>query len=484
MSLLELQALSPLLALTATILVVLMIISFSRSHRLVCVTTVIGLLVTLASVPCVIGIDPVQVTQLLVIDQFALLFITLISLVTIAVSLLAYGYFDGNSGQHEEFYLLLMLSALGAMVLVCCTHFASFLLGLELLSISLYALISYPTRGLIPLEAAVKYLILSGVASATLLMGAALVYAGLGTLSFEQLGSGGFHPEATAVQAYVVIGSAMLLTGLAFKLSLVPFHMWTPDVYEGAPAPVTAFVATISKGAIFALMVRFFVLTGAFEYQSILIGLSVFAIGSMLIGNLLALLQNNVKRMFAYSSIAHIGYLLVAFISGGISGGMPLALEASIFFLVAYIATTLGAFGIVSILSSSDDSRDCDNLENYTGLFWRRPALAGVFSIVLFSLAGIPLTAGFIGKFYIVAAGVKGTLWLLMATLVVGSGIGLYYYLRVIFTMTLKSTPTESVRTPMAGGFVMLLVTAAILTLGVYPGPFIDMLGDLAKSLT
>jgi len=483
MSVLELQALSPLLALTATILVVLMIISFNRNHKGVCVTTVIGLLVTLASIPCVIGIDPVQVTQLLRIDQFALLFITLIALVTIAVSLLAYDYFDGDSTHTEEFYLLLMLSALGGMILVSCTHFASFLLGLELLSISLYALISYPTKGLIPLEAAVKYLILSGVASATLLMGAALVYAGLGTLSFEQLGSG-FHPEQSAVQAYVVIGSAMLLTGLAFKLSLVPFHMWTPDVYEGAPAPVTAFVATISKGAIFALMVRFFVLTGAFEYQSILIGLSVFAIGSMLAGNLLALLQNNVKRMFAYSSIAHIGYLLVAFISGGIAGGMTLALEASIFFLVAYIATTLGAFGIVTILSNSDDSRDCDDLESYTGLFWRRPALAGAFSVVLFSLAGIPLTAGFIGKFYIVAAGVNGTLWLLMATLVVGSGIGLYYYLRVIYTMTLKSTSTDSIRIPVAGGWVMLMVTAAILTLGVYPTPFIDMLGNLAKSLT
>lgn len=483
MTFLDFQALSPLLALTATILVVLMIIAYNRNHKVVCTTTVIGLFITLATIPCVIGIDPVQVTQLLVIDRFALLLITLIALVTIAVSLLAYDYFDGNSGRPEEFYLLLMLSALGGMVLVSSTHFASFLLGLELLSIALYALISYPIKGLIPLEAAVKYLILSGVASATLLMGAALLYAGLGTLSFEQLGSG-FYPEQATVQAYIVIGSALLLTGLAFKLSLVPFHMWTPDVYEGAPAPVTAFVATVSKGAIFALMVRFFVLTGAFEYQSILVGLSVFAIGSMLAGNLLALMQNNVKRMLAYSSIAHIGYLLVAFISGGITGGMALALEASIFFLVAYIVTTLGAFGIVTILSNSDESRDCDALENYTGLFWRRPALAGAFSIILFSLAGIPLTAGFIGKFYIIAAGVKGTLWLLIATLVVGSGIGIYYYLRVIYTMTLKSTSTEPIRIPVASGWVMLLVTATILTLGVYPTPFIDMLGDLAKSLT
>ncbi len=482
MSILELQALSPLIALTSTILVVLMLIAFHRNHSAVCATSVIGLMVTLASIPCVMGIDPIQVTPLLLMDQFALLFIVLIALTTIAVALLAFDYFDSHSGRHEEFYILLMLSALGAMVLVASTHFASFLLGLELLSISLYALISYPTRGLIPLEAAVKYLILSGVSSATLLMGAALVYAGLGTLSFEQLGSG-FYAAEVATQSYVITGSALLITGLAFKMSLVPFHMWTPDVYEGAPAPVTAFVATISKGAIFAIMVRFFVLTHAFDYQSVLIGFSVFAIASMLAGNLLALVQNNVKRMLAYSSIAHLGYLMVAFISGGIAGGMELAVEASLFFLIAYIVTTLGAFGVVAILSNSDDHRDCDDLESYTGLFWRRPALAGVFSVILFSLAGVPLTAGFLGKFYIIAAGVSGTLWLLIATLVVGSGLGVYYYLRVIYTMTLKSTSSESVRIPVAGGWVMLMVTAIILTLGIYPTPFIDLLGNLARAL-
>jgi NADH-quinone oxidoreductase subunit N len=482
MTVLELQAISPLITLATVVMVTLMIIAFARNHKAVVVTTILGLLLTLASISCVVTVMPVQATPLLMVDQFALLFTALILLATIAVSLLAYDYFNGHSGRAEEFYILLMLSAMGAIVLVSSTHFASFVLGLELLSISLYALISYPLKGLIPLEAAVKYLILSGVASALLLFGAALVYAGLGSLSFVELGKG-FMPDSVSTQAYITIGSALMLAGFAFKLSLVPFHMWTPDVYEGAPAPVTAFVATISKGAIFAVLVRFFVLTDAFDYRSILIGLSVFAIGSMLVGNLLALLQNNVKRMLAYSSIAHIGYLLVAFISGGIAGGMTLAVEASSFFLVAYVVTSLGAFGVVSMLSDSDADRDVDDLESYAGLFWRRPALAGVFSVVLLSLAGIPLTAGFIGKFYILAAGVQGTLWLLMGTLVVGSGIGLYYYLRVIFTMTRKTESTEPVNVPVAGGWVMLMVAAALLCLGIYPGPFMELIGSVAQSL-
>jgi NADH-quinone oxidoreductase subunit N len=162
---------------------------------------------------------------------------------------------------------------------------------------------------------------------------------------------------------------------------------------------------------------------------------------------------------------------------------MTLAVEASSFFLVAYVVTSLGAFGVVSMLSDSDADRDVDDLESYAGLFWRRPALAGVFSVVLLSLAGIPLTAGFIGKFYILAAGVQGTLWLLMGTLVVGSGIGLYYYLRVIFTMTRKTESTEPVNVPVAGGWVMLMVAAALLCLGIYPGPFMELIGSVAQSL-
>jgi|TARA_B100000315_G_scaffold255437_1_gene298756 NADH-quinone oxidoreductase subunit N len=481
----QLVALLPLITFATVITIVLLAIPFWRSLKGICALTVVGLLISLATIIWTSPTAP-SATPLLVIDAFASLFMTLICLATLAVALLAYDYLKGRDGQQEEFFLLLLLAALGAMVLVCSSHFASFLLGLELLGISLYALISFPIRGLATLEAALKYLILSGVASAFLLFGAALIYAAQGTLSFEQLGRQGFNLAAGSDRLYIIAGSALMLAGIGFKLSLVPFHMWTPDVYQGAPAPVTAFVATVSKGAIFAILLRFFILTDAYEYQSIVIGLSIIAILSMLAGNLLALMQSSIKRILAYSSIAHLGYLLVAFIVAGIAGGAALAVEAASYFLVAYFITTLGAFGIVSIMSSGE--QDLDDIASYEGLFSRRPFLAASFTAMLLSLAGIPLTVGFVGKFYIFAAGVQGARWLLLAALIVGSGIGLFYYLRIVFAMTKRSpdqgeTPSTQITIPVAGGWVLLSLTGLLVALGIYPTPLIELIDRMVQSL-
>src|SRR5205823_6514881 len=215
---------------------------------------------------------------------------------------------------------------------------------------------------------------------------------------------------------------------LGFKLAVVPFHMWTPDVYEGAPAPVTAFVATVSKGAVVALLLRYLVQTGASTYRPVLLALSLIAVASMLVGNVLALLQHNVKRLLAYSSIAQLGYLLVALVAGG-----PRAAEAVTYYMVAYMVTTLCAFGSVTVLSGT--TADADTLEVYRGLFWRRPGVAVVLAAALLSLAGMPLTAGFVGKFYVLAAGVESALWLLVVLVVCNSALGLFYYLRLVVTM-------------------------------------------------
>jgi NADH-quinone oxidoreductase subunit N len=486
MSKTELFALLPLINFTAVIVIVLLVIPFWRNLKVICTLSAVGLLVSMGSILSVSPLAPIQVTPLLIIDQFAFLFMTLIFLATFAVTLLAYDYLKDREGKQEEFFLLLLLAALGAIVLVCSSHFASFLLGLELLGISLYALISFPIKGLSTLEAALKYLILSGIASALMLFGTALIYAALGTLSFEQLGQG-FYLDSGSDRLYITVGSALILAGIGFKLSLVPFHMWTPDVYQGAPAPVTAFVATVSKGAIFAILLRFFILTGAYQYSAILVGLSIVAILSMLVGNLLALMQSSVKRILAYSSIAQLGYLLVAFIAGGVAGGASLAIEAASFFLVAYFITTLGAFGVVSIMSNVDKEHDVEDLASYEGLFWRRPFLATAFTAMLLSLAGIPLTVGFVGKFYIFAAGIQGALLLLIAVLIIGSGIGLFYYLRIVFAMSKRPAADAVVEQPAAvpfvGGFVMLTVTGTLLVLGVYPTPVIELINSMVRSL-
>ena len=284
------------------------------------------------------------------------------------------------------------------MVLATSSHFVSFFLGLEALSVSLYTLIAYERAGRNGIEAGVKYLILAAVSAAFLLFGMALIYAEFGTMEFSRI-AGAWSDHGGSLLA--LAGLAMILVGVGFKLALAPFHMWTPDVYQGAPAPATAFLATVSKAAVFAVLLRYFAAIGAAESGSLRVALTLIAILSMFAGNLLALMQASVKRILAYSSIAHSGYLLIALLAT--RDYAPLAAS---YYLLAYVVTTLGAWGVVTALSSKDG--DADSLEDYRGLAWRRPWLSGALTAMLFSLAGIPLTAGFVGKFYLLTAGVAG----------------------------------------------------------------------------
>jgi NADH-quinone oxidoreductase subunit N len=277
-------------------------------------------------------------------------------------------------------------------------------------------------------------------------------------------------------------GTAMLVIGIGFKLAVVPFHMWTPDVYQGAPAPVTALLATVSKGALFALLLRYSAVLDFQSYSSIVVLFTVVALASMVVGNLLALLQNNVKRILAYSSIAHLGYLLVAFVAGG-----AIAVTAVSFYLVAYFVTTLGAFGVVTVLSPKD--RDAELLDDYRDLGRRKPWLAGVFTVMLLSLAGIPLTAGFLGKYYVLAAGIGSTLWLLVGTLLVTSVIGLFYYLRIVVAMygTAETVGLQSHQVgngALGATFVLAVLTVLLVYLGVYPNVLIQIIEIMVANLT
>jgi NADH-quinone oxidoreductase subunit N len=281
-------------------------------------------------------------------------------------------------------------------------------------------------------------------------------------------------------------GLALVIAGIGFKLALAPFHLWTPDVYEGAPAPVTAFIATVSKGAIFALLLRLFA-TGIQQESPLFLIFVVLAVASMFIGNLLGLLQQNLKRVLAYSSIANMGYLLVAFLAGGQGGA-----AAATFYLVAYIATLMGAFAIITALSGSD--RDADEIDDYLGLAWRRPWLAGAFTVMLLSLIGIPLTAGFVGKFYLLLAGIAAALstnplmWVLAVSLVINSVIGLFYYLRIVITLYRRAPaaeePTALTRPmPVMATVVLTLATTVVLWLGLFPSNTIALIDGLVGLL-
>ncbi len=473
MTLVDLQRLLPLLILASTSTILLLVIAFFRRHQWTAGLTMVGLTIAFVAAvsPTAVG---GRVTTLLVMDGFASFYLGLIIASTLAVTMLAGGYLDHVTDRPDEFYLLLLLATIGAGVLVAADHFVALFLGLELLSVSLYGLIAYTRRRVESLEAGTKYLILAALSSSFLLFGMALIYAQTGTLQFTSMAdalSGGKAGGGLLVQT----GMALLVGGVAFKLAVVPFHLWTPDVYQGAPAPVSAFVATVSKGCVFAVLLRLFTRIDVREVQSLFAFFVFLAVTSMLIGNLLALLQNNVKRMLAYSSIAHLGYLLVAFLASG-----ERAAAAVTFYLVAYFVTTLGAFGVVTVLSSGIN-RDADSLEDYSGLLWQRPGLGAVLCASLLSLAGIPLTAGFVGKFYVLAAGVDSSLWLLVLTLVAGSAIGLFYYLRLVVILcrpAAESTSSGSVAIP-----ARLALAALFLLLfwfGIFPSSLINKI-DAAR---
>jgi NADH-quinone oxidoreductase subunit N len=470
-------ALAPLLITSLTVVVVMLGIAWRRNHSQSFLLTVAGLNLALLSIYPALKVAPLVVTPLLQIDSFACLYMGIILVSTLACVTLAHAYLGegkaGYPGNREELYLLILMAAAGGMVLVAAQHLASLFIGLELLSVPVYGLVAYAFFNKRSLEGGIKYMVLSAAGSAFLLFGMALLYAESGSLGFSEIGKA---IAATGLPSPIAsLGLGMMLVGLGFKLSLVPFHLWTPDVYEGAPAPVAAFLATASKVAVFGVLVRLFQISPAATSGVLSDVMSVIAVASILIGNLLALTQTNLKRLLGYSSIAHFGYLMIAMVA---SKGM--AVEAISVYLVAYVLTSLGAFGVITLMSSPYSGRDADAMFEYRGLFWRRPYLTAVLTVMMLSLAGIPLTTGFIGKFYIIATGVEAHLWWLTGSLVVGSAIGVFYYLRVMVTLYLQDSKIQRHDAPFnwaqrAGGVMLLGITLLAFFLGVYPQPLLSL---------
>ncbi len=472
----------PLLITSATAIVLMIAIAIRRNHELAAVISLIGVAAAFGSLPFAASAVPRQVTPLLVLDSYSLLYMAILLCATAFVFLLAYDYLKRRQKHPEEFYILILLATTGAMVLVASRHFASFFLGLELLSVALYVLISYVRTESASIEAGIKYLILAASSSSVLLFGLALIYAGSGSMDLSQLSVVMTRTAGPANTFPLLTGLMLVLTGVGFKLAVVPFHLWTPDVYEGAPLPVTAFIATVSKGGMFALLLRWFHVHDVGLAGAPGLVLSIIAIASMLTGNLLALTQNNIKRIFAYSSIAHMGYLLVALLAGGALGA-----PAATYYLTAYMATILGAFGLMTVLSGPQ--WEAASIDDYRGLFWRRPLVAGAFTTMLLSLAGIPLTAGFLGKFYVIAAGASQSRWVLLFTLVVSSTIGLFYYLRIIVAMYAQPGDAglgEDSRTPalpLAATLALAALTGLVFLLGVYPAPLWNAIIAVTRDL-
>ncbi|HEX2976450.1 MAG TPA: NADH-quinone oxidoreductase subunit N, partial [Bacteroidales bacterium] len=289
---------------------------------------------------------PHEISSLFIIDGYTMILGSITILCALTITYFSRNYLLYQESQKEEYFIVLFVAVLGALLLIAASNFISLFLGLETLSISLYILVSYRRARHKSLEAGVKYLVLASVASAFLLFGMGLIYAHLGTLDFSAFA----NVSADAFNNMLfVTGFAMMMVGLGFKLALVPFHMWTPDVYEGAPVPVATFISTVSKGSVIAVVLRFFYAIDGFNNQNFIIIVSVLAIFSMFLGNLLAIRQQNIKRILAYSSISNMGYLVVTLLIGG-----PQGISSAIFYIMTYFVTLLAAFGVITLFSRRD----------------------------------------------------------------------------------------------------------------------------------
>ncbi len=471
MSIADFIAVLPILVLTIAAVAATVLAAFRTGHAFNAALAACGFVLALASLAPASKAAPRAVTALFSVDAYSLFFTGLLLGAALAVTLLSYGYNAGREGGLAEFYIVLIIGTLGAIVLASSVHFASFFLGLEILGVSLYVLIAY-FLGPHANEASIKYLILAGVASSFLVFGMALVYTELGTMEFSRIAM----RAGAGAGPLLFAGLAMITVAAGFKLAAAPFHMWAPDVYEGAPAPVGAFLASVSKGAVAVIILRYFLQTGSFAIGPFFTVFTAIAVASMFAGNILALFQKSVKRTLAYSSVAHIGYILVAFLAGGRPGTV-----AAGYYLAAYFVSIIGAFGAVALLSGKE--KELDSITEYRGLAWQRPWLAGAFTAMLLSLAGMPLTAGFLGKLFVAGAGVGEDLWFLVIALVVNSAISVYYYLRIIialFSPAYGEAAAPLPGLPLAGSVALGTLTLLLVFLGVYPAPLLSLLEKAA----
>ncbi|HYJ92559.1 MAG TPA: NADH-quinone oxidoreductase subunit N [Pyrinomonadaceae bacterium] len=406
--------------------------------------------------------------------SFVFLFVTAITILVSTV------WVERENVPVGEYHALLMFATFGMMLMASGNNLVIIFLGLETLSIATYVMAGLRRGDLKSNESAMKYFVLGSFASAFLLYGMALVYGATGTTNIPEIAARIANPNFPAL---LLVGGAMMVVGFGFKAAVVPFHVWTPDVYEGAPTPITGFMAAGPKAAAFASFVRVFVLgfpfvagsqAAGYLHESWLTALSVMAIFTMTFGNVAAILQNNVKRMLAYSSIAHAGYALVGFIGAGAaetSTQRDEAIAAVAFYMLTYAVTNLGAFAVVTLLAQKNDRRA--EFDDYNGIGFKSPALSFTLSLFMLSLLGLPLTAGFMGKVLVFRPALEANNWLLtlvVITAVVNTTISAYYYLRLIVVMFFRERTTEWAEPKIPAGLkaALLITVIGVFYFGIF----------------
>lgn len=400
------------------------------------------------------------------VDAFSIFFHLLIGAIVVATLLSSLDYFDGKASHAGEYFSLVLFGAVGMMLMTCSVELLMVFVGLEISSISTYIMAGFRKTHAAASESSIKYFLLGSFATAFFLYGIALAFGATGSTSLAAIAAG---LGTTATPKMAMLALAMMIVGLGFKVSAAPFHVWTPDVYQGAPAPVVGLMSTAPKAAAFAVLLRITFSSFAPMTHRWSVMLWILAALSMTIGNLGALMQRDVKRMLAYSSIAHAGYLLAAFTALPHEG-----IAAACFYAASYAAMNVGAFIVVTEAAGYDES--LRTVEDYQGLALRRPVLAGLLAFFLLSLIGIPFTGGFFGKFYVFTGTLKaGHVWLAVIGLI-NSGVACYYYLRLLASVYSRreeaglGAVSVGGATRVPAGIALALTAAATLMLGVMPG--------------
>jgi NADH-quinone oxidoreductase subunit N len=443
----------------------------------------VGALLALASVHIAYHFRGMAYDNLISTDAFSV-FVHVVVLVAVVLAILgSFDYLDQENIQRGEYYALVLFAAVGMGILAGANELVTAFVGLEISSIASYVLVGFRRRSPASNEASLKYFLLGSFATAFFLYGIAMVYGATGTTRIDavQAAIGNLLTANAPFPRLAVLGLGLIFVGLGFKVVVSPFQVYAPDVYEGAPTPVTALLASAPKAATFALMLRIFYVSFASAQGLWFWAICICAVLTMCIGNFAAIVQTNVKRMLAYSSIAHAGYILVAFAASTVLG-----VAAVLFYLAAYIFMKIGAFLIVTHLGQQDEKRL--SIQDYSGLASKQPVVAACFSLFLLSLLGLPATGGFLGKFFAFQAALgvgRRALALLVVIAAINSVIGAYYYLRVIITMYFQAPSRDYTPTPVAPavGIALFIAAAGTLYLGILPSCVWDLAQVAAESL-
>jgi len=451
----------PIIIVTVTVLAILILeITIKRAEPVVFIFSIAGLAAAAISAVYLFQLREAAFFEMVTVGGFASFFHVVFIVITILTFLISRQYIQRMGIYHSEYYALILFSLIGMMLIASSRDMLMLFIGIELMSISFYVLAGFMRSRLTSNESALKYFLLGAFASGFLIYGIALIYGASGTTNLPAIAG---QIDQLFESTLFWIGAGMLIMGFSFKVASVPFHMWVPDVYEGSPTTIAAYMSTAGKAAAFSgflLVVMYSFAGGAEKLQDLF---AILAVASMIVGNVIAISQQNLKRMLAYSSIAHAGYMLIGF-----AAASELGMSGVMFYVVAYGFMNIGAFGVLSMVEYGVDKNL--TFDEYKGLALRKPFLAAMMAIFMFSLAGIPPFAGFFGKYYIFLAAIQeGYTWLAIVG-VLASVVGVYYYIRVIIYMYFYDGDVSLEVEPSYAGIAALLISAiVVLQMGILP---------------